>query len=217
MHEAALRGGFFCTKICLGTALNSANPADATRVIKAVRDERSTMHREDIKKLIPDIDDEQLDKIMSWNGADIEKQKSVIATLTAERDDFRTRLEEASGKLEGYDPEWKAKAAEAQKDAEKRIQDLQFGYALDAALVTEKARNPATVKALLKLDALALNDGKIVGLAEQLEAIRKENGYLFESDTPTPTITMPSGLAPSKNSDKEYLDDYYKNNPFYKK
>jgi len=32
------------------------------------------------------------------------------------------------------------------------------------------------------------DDGSIVGLTEQLENIKTENGYLFEDDQPTPRI-----------------------------
>ena len=71
------------------------------------------MKREDLKAF--NLSDEDVQKIMDLHGADIEKQKRSIETLTAERDDFKSRLEEANGKLEGYDPEWKTKAEQAQK------------------------------------------------------------------------------------------------------
>ena len=77
------------------------------------------MKREDLKAF--NLSDEDVQKIMDLHGADIEKQKRSIETLTAERDDFKSRLEEANGKLEGYDPEWKTKAEQAQTEADAKI------------------------------------------------------------------------------------------------
>lgn len=66
------------------------------------------MKREDLKAM--GLPDEQINTIMDLHGADIERQKTTVSTLTAERDGLKERLEEANGKLEGYDPEWKTKA-----------------------------------------------------------------------------------------------------------
>ena len=44
------------------------------------------MKREEVKGILPDITDEQLTKIMDLHGADIERQKQTITTLTTERD-----------------------------------------------------------------------------------------------------------------------------------
>ena len=49
------------------------------------------MKREDLKAF--NLSDEDVQKIMDLHGADIEKQKRSIETLTAERDDFKGRLE----------------------------------------------------------------------------------------------------------------------------
>ena len=40
------------------------------------------MKREEVKGILPDVTDEQLTKIMDLHGADIERQKQAIATLT---------------------------------------------------------------------------------------------------------------------------------------
>lgn len=48
------------------------------------------MKREEVKGIIPGITDEQLGQIMDLHGADIERQKQQITTLTTERDAART-------------------------------------------------------------------------------------------------------------------------------
>ncbi len=78
------------------------------------------MKREDVSKIIPGITPEQLDSIMNLHGADITAKANEITTLKAEKTTLTEQLNTANGKLEGYDPEWKAKAeqAGAQEDAQ---------------------------------------------------------------------------------------------------
>ena len=78
------------------------------------------MKREDVKGIVPDITEEQLQQIMDLHSGDIGSHKQSIATLTAERDAAREQLREANKKLEGYDPEWKTKADQARQQAEQR-------------------------------------------------------------------------------------------------
>ena len=83
-----------------------------------------------------------------------------------------------------------------------------------------RARNSKAVKALLDMDGLKLNDGKIIGLDEQLSQIKEENGFLFESDEPAPTIVKGTnggsgGIGGKKPSEMTYseLCDYMDQNP----
>ena len=64
----------------------------------------------------------------------------------------------------------------------KQINDIHFNYSLEKALKGAKAKNAKAVQALLKTDELKYEDGKITGLDAQLEAIKKENDYLFEAE-----------------------------------
>ena len=66
-----------------------------------------------------------VDAIMAENGKDIEAAKAPITTLTTERNSLKTRLDEANQKLEGYDPEWKSKVEQADKDAQAKIAEVQ--------------------------------------------------------------------------------------------
>ena len=112
------------------------------------------------------------------------------------------------------------KAEKAKSDADAQISEMKFDYALSAALTGAKARNSKAVKALLDMDGLKLNDGKIIGLDEQLSQIKEENGFLFESDEPAPTIVKGTnggsgGIGGKKPSEMTYseLCDYMEQNP----
>lgn len=159
------------------------------------------MKREDLTKLGL-TDDAVIDAIMAANGKDIEKHKAEAATAKASADALQAQLTEAGTTIEGFKKmdvdgikkaadEWKTKAEQAQADATKQIASLRFDHALDGALTGAKARNAKAVKALLQSDALKLQeDGSILGLKEQLERVKSENDYLFESDTPTPKVVL---------------------------
>ena len=66
---------------------------------------------------------------------------------------------------------------------------MKFDHALDAALTGVKAKDPVSVRAHLKLGDLKLSsEGAIIGLEDQLKAIRTSHEFLFEADKPAPTI-----------------------------
>lgn len=157
------------------------------------------MKREDIKKLGIE-EDEVLDKIMAMHGKGIEKFKTDLETAQTQANDLKTQLDEANTTIEGFKEmdieaikasadEWKAKAATEKETAEKRLSELQFDHALDGALVGAKAKSPKAVKALLKIDDLKLtDDGKLLGLDDQIAELKQESDYLFETDEPEPKI-----------------------------
>ena len=100
--------------------------------------------------------------------------------LEARANGLQAQLSEANGKLEGYDPEWKAKAQQMQQEANQKVEAVRFDYALKAALTAAKAKNPELVAKSINRDALKLTDAGLVGLEEQLKALKESDGYLFE-------------------------------------
>jgi len=159
------------------------------------------MKREDLKAI--GLTDEQIDKVMTENGKDIEKYKSSAEASKAEAESVKNQLTEANKQIESFKSmdiegvkksadEWKAKAEKAAADAEAQIKSLKFDHALDGALSSAKAKNAKAVKALLELQNLKLNeaDGSIIGLDDQLKKIKEANDYLFESETTEPKIVL---------------------------
>lgn len=138
------------------------------------------------------IEEEVASKILSIHGKDIEKFKTDLETAKTQISEKDTQLTEANKTIESFKdikPEelkkaaedWKLKAEQAQKDAEERISKMKFDNSLETALKEARAKNPKAVKGLLNLENLKLGDeDKIVGLAEQLEKIQKDNDYMFD-------------------------------------
>lgn len=168
------------------------------------------MKREELEKL--GLEKDAVDQIMALYGRDIEAHKTKISAAESERDGLKTQLEEASKAIEGFKgmdiegikksaDEWKAKAEQAQKDAEAQVYKVRYEAALSDALKDAKAKNVKAVRALLNEADLKLTDEGLVGLKEQLEKIKPENDYLFESDIPTPKIVAGGGNKPIENQD----------------
>ena len=150
------------------------------------------MKREFLKEL--GIEDEVIDKIMDENGKDIEGLKSQVGTLAADRDGLKEQLAAANEQIEGFKEldvdgikakadEWKQKAEQAERELDERIAGIQFDYALEKQLAGAKARDAGIIMGLLDREGLKLtDDGKILGLDEQLSKIKEEKGFLFESE-----------------------------------
>ncbi len=175
------------------------------------------MKREDLKAF--NLSDEQVQKIMDLHGADLERQKQTIATLTAERDAARTSLGEANQKLEGYDPDWKQKADDAAQKAAAQISALKADYAAENAAAGLKFSSASAKKAFLgdlKAKGLTLqDDGKLLGFEDFVKSYKETDPDAFAPDKPAPTVTVPGkGPAPAKTG-QAFLDDKYKHNPFY--
>jgi len=172
------------------------------------------MKREELKSL--GLTDEQIDKVMAANGADIETHKSATTKANTDLQAAKDQLAEANKQIEAFKemkPEDLKKAAEDYKSKyDKLVEDHaaetkqhQFDSALEKGLAEAKAKNPKALKGLLDLTNLKYNeaDGSLVGLKEQIEKIKPENDYLFESAEdaePTPEIVASAKTTPTKTS-----------------
>ena len=66
---------------------------------------------------------------------------------------------------------------------DKEIADREFNYSLDSALKDAKCKNTKALKALLDMDGIKYQDGKLDGLEKQLEGLKESDSYLFDLDT----------------------------------
>lgn len=108
-----------------------------------------------------------------------------VSTLKKKYNDVSNQLKTANENLEGYDPEWQTKLAQAQADGEKKLNDYKFEQAVESAINNAGAADLVSVKANLDMSKIAQGeDGKITGLDEQLAELKTNKPFLFKSDEP---------------------------------
>lgn len=156
--------------------------------------------------------------------ADYNKQKEKldasdekVKTLTASLDKFKdvnpTALTQTIEDLKGQ---------LTQKDAEfaQRLADRDFDDLINTNINTLKGKNAKAIKALLDVDALKQSKNQAEDIKTALEALQKadDSAFLFETVQPQVQGTFnPIGGISTPPTPSNYLDEQYKNNPYYKK
>ncbi|MGG0690712.1 phage scaffolding protein [Bacillus safensis] len=108
-----------------------------------------------------------------------------------EKKDLKSQLDDRDRQLSTLQKQAKGNedlqdAIEQLKKENKKVsEDYQkklFNFALESALRDAKAKNIKAVKANLNVDGLELSDDKVIGLDEQLTALKDSDSYLFEAE-----------------------------------
>lgn len=156
--------------------------------------------------------------------ADYNKQKEKldasdekVKTLTASLDKFKDvdpaaltqTIENLKGQL-------------TQKDAEfaKRLADRDFDDLLNASIANSKGKSAKAIKAYLDIDVLKKSKNQAEDIKTALEALQKadDSAFLFETVQPQAQGSFnPIGGISTPPVPSNYLDEQYKNNPYYKK
>lgn len=149
------------------------------------------MKTEDLEK--QGLTKEQIDFVMSENGKDLKKLQKENDNLTADRDSWKSKAETAEETLksfEGIDPakiqqelkDWQEKAEKAEQDAKAQIYERDFADALKGEMEGYKFSSEAAKKSIMaeiKEAGLKLKDGKILGLSDLIEQIKKNDASAF--------------------------------------
>lgn len=146
------------------------------------------MKREDLQK-IEGITKEQIDSIMNLHQIDVTDWNKKIQDKDIEIKTKDTKITELSNTVKKFDDVDVAKLQQDVKDWEKKYQDdltsAKKEAAIKLAIVEAKPKSEKALMAFLDTDIIKLNDdGTVTGLKEQLDNIKKDNGFLFEEDDP---------------------------------
>ena len=131
-------------------------------------------------------------------------------------DDIKGQLDAANKQIEEFGKldyegvkksadEYKEKYEASVKESAEKLEKLQFDHILEGRISEMKAKNAKAVKALLDMDGLKLNGNEIVGLKDQLDRIKSDNDYLFESSEPVPKYTGPVHGSPSPSGSDDAI------------
>ncbi|MGV7012085.1 phage scaffolding protein [Bacillus velezensis] len=115
----------------------------------------------------------------------VNNEKKDLKSQLDERDQQLNALQKQAKGNEELQAAIESLKEENQKTAveyQQKLDQQAFDFAIESALRDAKSKNIKAVKANLNLDGLKLADGKVIGLDEQLTALRESDSYLFEED-----------------------------------
>ena len=144
------------------------------------------------------IEGDNLEKIMTEYGkshtesAELQKK---VEDLTSQNETLTGQIKERDGQLTtikksvGDNEELKSQIKSLQDankqtatDYQSKLAEQSKNFKIESALRDAKARNPKAVKALLDMDKVSVDGDNLVGFNDQLEAVKKDNDFLFEAD-----------------------------------
>lgn len=152
------------------------------------------------------LEKETIDQIMAENGKDIEAEKAKVTAAEADRDKYKEQLDTATTELERFKD---VKPEELQATIQKLQADLKakddeyaakeadrlFRDSVKEAITAAGGKNEKAVMALLDLETLKGSKNQKSDIKTALEAVKKDNDYLFTSKEPidNPNPTGPTG------------------------
>ena len=161
------------------------------------------------RKMLEDmgLTKEQIDQIMGENGKDIEAQKSVTTQYKNQLDEVQTKLDGFKdvnvADLQGKIATLTNDLATTKQTYEAQIDSMKFQTALESKLSGAKAKNVKAVMALLDVEALKKSKNQDTDITEAIEALKKENGYLFGEETTTPRVVTGTHTDVVATADKK--------------
>lgn len=158
------------------------------------------MNKEDL--IAMGLTEEQAKKVMdSLDGNfvtkarfnEINEENKTLKKSVADRDKQLEDLKKSSGDnadLKKQISDLQKANADQQKAHETELNQLKLDNAVEVALSGAKAKNSKAVKAMLDMAKVKIGeDGKLSGFDEQIEALKKSDGWMFDADQQTQQFT----------------------------
>ena len=166
------------------------------------------------------LTDEQIGKILAANGQDIDKYEAQVSGLTTERDNLQTSVDERDKQLKGLkssvgdNDELKKQIEQLQSDNKQAKADFDTQLAstkkngaIELAMRDAKARDAKAVMPFIDSSIIKLSDdGKVVGLDEQIKSLKEDKSFLFEeakAEPKQPINAFAGGNPTGGNEGKE--------------
>lgn len=160
------------------------------------------------------LTDEQIKFVMAENGKDIEKAKSDLSNLAAERDKYKAQAETAEESLKKFEDidvdsvkaeleSWKQKAEDQQKAYTDELYKRDFKDALARELQDVKFSSEAAKRSIMSEiegAGLKLNEGKILGLSDLLGQMREKDASAFVNDAEASKPHFTTPMEPAGNT-----------------
>ena len=176
------------------------------------------MNRDKLREM--GLSDENVSAIMAEYGKGVEAGKAEKEELAAKVKQLEAQITEANGKIEAFKSmdidrikaeaeEYKTKYEKTAKDSAREIEGIRLQHAVENGLRDAGARNIKAAAALLDMAKVTLNDdGTAAGLKEQLENIKKDNGFLFEGSREPAGGFKPAESGPKDNNTDPFIEGF---------
>lgn len=168
------------------------------------------MKREDVKAKIPGITDEQLNWLMSENGADINREKTIAEQFKTQLESAQAQLKTAQDGLKAFEgkkspEEYEAELTKLRGDMQAQADGFAFDSALNTAIMGKKGRSVKAVRALLDVDGLKSSKDRTTDIDKALEEAAKANPWAFGEDGAAGVAVVSTGAEhgtpPANDSD----------------
>lgn len=155
------------------------------------------MNKEDLIAL--GIEDDVAKSVMALHGKTVTNLNAKVATAESERDNAKqelatnqTELNALKESAQGNDDltqklaDLQTKFDEAKTNSEKQLSEQQKDFAIKLALNEAQALDNDIVLGQLDKETIKVVDGKLQGFDEQLNGLKENKAFLFQSSDPTP-------------------------------
>lgn len=147
--------------------------------------------------------DELKDFVPRIRMNEVNEENKALKQTVSDRDKQLDDLKKSSGdnaELKKQIEDLQKQNAAEKAAHDKEIAQLKLDNAVETALTAAGAKNNKVLRALLDAEKIKLDEsGKLTGLSEQLEAVRKTDGYLFNEKNGTAPIMK--GFQPGASGD----------------
>lgn len=156
---------------------------------------------------------EVIDAILAENDRDVESAKKPFADYESIKEQLKTATEGLKA-FEGVDvKDLQGQVAKLTKDLadqaeahKKQLADLAFDGVLKDAITAARGRNDKAIRALLDVDKLKASKDQTTDIKAALEDLKKDSGYLFESEETPPPYAAGTGTGTGGGSPATALD-----------
>lgn len=146
---------------------------------------------------------EVIDAILAENGRDIENAKKPFSDYEVIKDQLKAAKDGLKA-FEGVDVSklqveistLQGQLADKDKEWKEKLDGMAFDGRIRDAIAAARGRNAKAISALLDVEALRASKNQEADIKAALEAVKKDNSYLFETETPPP-FAGGTGSAPA--------------------
>ena len=166
---------------------------------------------EQLEEKLKDNKDIKLANLAGGGSVDSKKHEDTKNELATAKNTIKD-LQETVSKFDGVDVEaLKTRATELENKFNSDLAAVKLNSAIDVDLLKAKVKNTKLVKAALDTSIIKLDGDKLIGLSEQLDALKESDGYLFDiEEDPKPGATVTTGAHHTNNNTDNFMSVFMK-------